>query len=225
MKKLITLLIILIAFCELKAQNKQYEFIVEKQDVGVDIIIDEYFVVGWKRELKFTTKNKNKKYRFTFTHGTIEQKDKLIYVVPNKTGEGIIKVYEVVGKENKLIKEITIDIYEAFMNYFGDKKVNNIDEINDTTTLNQPFTIKLKNETKELVFPIESFQISWICNEMISQIKISGNIINKKLLNSFYKDCNPVKLFIENISYKDEKGNLRRRPPLILNISVPKKDE
>lgn len=98
MKKIITLLVILIAFCELKAQNKQLEFTVEKSDVGVDIIIDEYLVVGWKRELKFTIKNKNKQYRFTFTHGTIEQKNQVLLLNPNKTGEGIIEVYELIEK-------------------------------------------------------------------------------------------------------------------------------
>lgn len=222
MKKIITLLIILIAFCELKAQNKQLEFNVEKPDVGVDIIIDKNLVVGWEFELKLITKYKNKKYRFTFTHGTIEQKEQVLLVHPDKTGEGTIKVYELIEKKYKLVKEVVVDVFERPMNYFGDVKVNYIDQINDTSTLNQPFTIKLNNESKELIFIVQGFKLSWVCNDTIYEQKITGNIIDTTTLSSIYKNCNPVKLYIESIIYKDEKGNTKRSAPLILDYSVPK---
>lgn len=205
MKKIIVLLITLVAFGELKAQNKQLEFTVEKPDVGVDIIIDEYLVVGWKRELKFTTKNKNKQYRFTFTHGTIEQKEQILLLNPNKTGEGIIKIYELIEKKYILVKEVVVDIFEMPMYCFGKICFSYMDEINDITILIKPFTLKFKNEIKELVLPIEKFRISWICNGILTENKISGNVIDKKILNSIDKTCNPIKLFIENIYYKGEK--------------------
>jgi len=221
MKKIIVLLITLVAFGELKAQNKQLEFTVEKPDVGVDIIIDEYLVVGWKYELKLITKYKNKKYRFTFTHGTIEQKGQILLMNPNKTGEGIIKVYELIGKKYLLVKEITIDIFEMPMYYFGKICFSYMDEINDITILIKPFTLKFKNEIKELVLPIEKFRISWICNGILTENKISGNVIDKKILNSIDKTCNPIKLFLENIYYKGEK---KLKAHLVLNYSLPKDD-
>ena len=221
MKKIITLLIILIALGELKAQNKQYEFNVEKPDIGVDIIIDENLVVEWKYELKLITKYKNKKYRFTFTHGTIEQKNQLLLLNPNKTGEGIIKIYELIEKKYLLVKEVVVDVFERPMCCFGEICFSFNDDVNDTTTLNQPFTIKLKNETKELIFIVQGFKLSWVCNKMIVENKISGNLIEKKILNSFYQNCNPIRLYFEDIRHKDEKGNIRKKYAFILNYSNP----
>lgn len=222
MKKTLSILILLIAFCELKAQNKQLEFNVEKPDVGVDIIIDENLVVGWEFELKLITKYKNKKYRFTFTHGTIEQKNQVLLLNPDKTGEGTIKVYELIEKKYKLVKEVVVDVFERPMCCFGEICFSFNDYVNDTTTLNQPFTIKLKNETKELIFVVQWFKLSWLCNEMITENKITGNLIEKKILNSIYQNCNPIKLYFEDIRHKDEKGNTKRSAPLILDYSVPK---
>lgn len=222
MKKTLSILILLIAFCELKAQNKQYEFNVEKPDVGVDIIIDEYLVVGWKRELKFTTKNKSKQYRFTFTHGTIEQKEQLLLLNPNKTGEGIIKVYELIEKKYLLVKEVVVDVFEIPARCFGEKCFYTIeDNINDTTTLGQPFTIKFVNDTKEIVVPVYRFKFSWVCNDTIYEQKIAGNIVGTRILRGVYNNCNNINIYIEDIYYKHDKGNLAKTVHLILNYSNP----
>lgn len=225
MKKIIALLIILIALGELKAQNKHYEFTVVKPESNINVVLDtDYMIVKENYAAQFTQADKNRKYRFSFTHGTIEKKDKLIYIFPNKTGEGSIIIYEVVGKENILVKEITIDVYEKPMCCFGEICFSYKDDINDLTILTNPFTIKLKNETKELIYVAQELKFSWICNGTITEKKISGNIIDKTQLDLIDKTCNPIKLYLENIIYKDEKGNTKRSAPLILDYSISKDD-
>ncbi len=224
MKKTLSILILLIAFCELKAQNKQLEFNVEKPDVGVDIIIDENLVVGWKYELKLITKYKNKKYRFTFTHGTIEQKNQVLLLNPDKTGEGTIKVYELIEKKYKLVKEVVVDVFERPMYCFGEICFSNNDEIKDLNILIHPFTVKFINNTKELVYEVYKSKLIWFCNEVLYERKIAGNHIDKKYLNSVDnsgKICNPLKLYFEDVYYKKENGKLAKAFYLDLNYSNP----
>ena len=221
MKKIITLLVILIAFCELKAQNKQLEFNVEKPNSDINLTFEEDYMINKRKSvLQFTAKQKHKKYRFTFTHGTIEQKDAMLYVVPNKTGEGIIKVYEVNGKKNSLVKEMTIDVYEKPMYCFGEICFSYKDEINDLIILNHPFIIKLKNETKELNYVVKGLKLLWVCNEIITEVKVTGNLIDKTQLDLIVKGCNSVDLYFEDIKI-DDNENLRNYP-LILKYSKPK---
>lgn len=224
MKKILSLLIVLIAFCELKAQNKQHEFVVEKPDIGVDIIIDEHPIVGYKKELKLTTKDKNKKYRYTFTHGTIEQKEQVLLIHPDKTGEGTIKVYELIEKKYKLVKEVTVDIFERPLYCFGDTCFDRQTVINNLHILNQPFTVKFTNNSKELVYEVPNFMLSWVCKGTITEYKIQGNIIEKYCLNALEnsgKICNPLKLYFEDVYYKKENGKLAKAFYLDINYSNP----
>ncbi|MBW6483399.1 MAG: hypothetical protein K0B10_10105 [Vicingaceae bacterium] len=226
MKKIIILLIILIAFCELKAQNKHYEFTVVKPESDINVILDtDYMIVKENYAAQFTQTDKNRKYRFSFTHGTIEQKDKLIYIFPNKTGEGSIIIYEVVGKDNVLVKEIIIDIYNEPMYYLGDIKLNPLAKnniINDLAAFNEPLVLTLKNETKELVFPLEEFKVSKVCGNgnRIIEIKNKGKFLSDEIKNKLIKsaDCNSGKLYVESIFYKNESGMLKKSMPFQINF-------
>lgn len=121
-----------------------------------------------------------------------------------------------------MVKEVVVDVFEKPMYCFGEICFSNKEEINDITILTKPFTIKLKNETKELIYFVQEFKFSWLCNKTITEVKIIGNLIDKTKLDLIDNTCNPIKLFLENIIYKDEKGGLRRSTPLILNYSAQK---
>lgn len=113
MKKLITLLIILIPFCELKAQNKHYEFTVVKPESDINVFFDlEYMVVGNPYGAQFTTEHKDRKYRFSFSHGTVARNNEYLVLWPKKAGNGVISIYEFVHKEYFLVKEIPIAIID-----------------------------------------------------------------------------------------------------------------